>query len=225
MKSRSLLIIEDSQAIAAQLKEFFTRLGWEVICAVSGKRGLELSQTGSYDLVLLDLNLPDCDGVDICREIKRHSSVNIPVLMLTARDSFEDKAVGFGEGADDYVVKPFDFRELALRCEALTRRGDLYREAQIQVGSLIIDRQARTAYREGKSLALTRIGFELLLALAEAYPKALTRSQLHYKIWQGDPPDSDALRSHIYGLRNVLDKPFSRPLLKTIINVGYRLEP
>lgn len=225
MANLSLLLIEDNLAIARQLGEFFDGLGWQLEHAASGGAGLSLALAHLYDVVLLDLNLPDMDGIEVCRKIKQGASVDLPILMLTARDTFADKAEGFGEGADDYLVKPYDLRELSLRCEALARRRDLHRHHLIHIGELTIDRRQRQASRRGQSLPLTRIGFEILRALVEAHPQTLSRSHLIAQIWQQDPPDSDALRSHIYSLRNALDKPFDKPMLKTVVNVGFRLEP
>lgn len=224
MKKLSLLLIEDNLPIAQQLVEFVEGIGWEMDHALRGGQGIQLALENAYDLVILDINLPDTDGFDVCKQIKERSQVNLPILMLTARDAFEDKAEGFGQGADDYVTKPFEFRELALRCQALARRRDLHRDKTIRVGDLVLDRAQRSATRAGQPLKLTKIGFDILAELAEAYPQAVTRTQLTHKLWAQDPPDSDTLRSHIYSLRNALDKPFETTMLTTIINVGYKLE-
>lgn len=224
MRKLTLLLIEDNLTIARQLSEFFEGLGWQIDHATQGDQGIELALKHAYDVIVLDLNLPDLDGLKVCEEIKQRSLVNLPVLMLTARDSFEDKARGFGQGADDYVTKPFEFRELALRCQALTKRNQLHQNKTICIGDLVVDRAQRTAHREGEKIKLTKIGFDILVALAEAYPEAVTRTALTHKVWSDDPPDSDVLRAHIYSLRNALDKPFSVPMLTTIINVGYKLE-
>ncbi len=223
MNKLNLLIIEDNLTIARQLSEFFEGLGWEIDHATTGRQGINLALEHIYDVVVLDINLPDTNGFTVCKEIKQAAAVNLPILMLTARDAFEDKARGFGQGADDYVTKPFEFRELALRCGALARRNQLHQNKIITVGDLVIDRPRRIAARENQPLTLTKIGFDILAALAEAYPQAVTRTNLIHSVWGGDPPDSDALRAHIYSLRNALDKPFGTPMLKTIINVGYKL--
>lgn len=221
--SLQILLIEDNRAIAKQLCKFFEGLGWSIDYSETGAHGVSLACSNHYDLVLLDLNLPDIDGVEVCEKIKASADSNVPILMLTARDAFEDKAEGFESGADDYVTKPFEFRELALRCQALSRRTDLHRAKVIQVGELKIDKAKHVATRKGSELKLTNIGFDILLVLSEAYPDAVTRSALIAKIWGNEPPDSDTLRAHIYSLRNVLDKPFSSAMLKTLINVGYKL--
>ena len=224
MPKLSLLLIEDNLAIAGQLSEFFDGLGWQTDHSTNGTQGALLALQNEYDVIILDINLPDTDGFQVCHEIKQKSLTNLPILMLTARDTFEDKAQGFDRGADDYVTKPFEFRELALRCQALSRRRQLYQSKTITLGSLSVDRSQRTATREDKPLNLTKIGFDILVALAEAYPQAVTRTNLVHQVWTDDPPDTDSLRSHIYSLRSQLDKPFATNMLKTLINVGYKLE-
>jgi DNA-binding response OmpR family regulator len=144
--------------------------------------------------------------------------------MLTARDAFEDKVEGYDKGADDYVTKPFEFRELALRCKALARRHSLHKNHRIEIGTLVIEQNECVAKRQEQQLKLTNIGFKILLTLAQAYPQAVSRSNLIFKVWGDIPPDTDSLRTHIYSLRNALDKPFNRPMLTTITNVGYKLE-
>jgi DNA-binding response OmpR family regulator len=224
LQKLNILLIEDNQTIALQLCEFLEGHRWTVDYADNGNFGKELALQDDYDVIILDLNLPDVDGLEVCREIKEKARINPPVLMLTARDSFEDKAKGFGEGADDYVTKPFEFRELALRCQALARRQQLHRNHTLSIGELFIDQKQHLASRQGQTLKLTNIGFSILVILAQEYPQAVSRSTLMKKIWGDEPPDSDALRSHIYSLRNVLDKPFKTSMLTTITNVGFRLE-
>ncbi len=119
MRPGSILLVEDHLPIARQVSEFLEADGWQIDYTDRGVQAIELAREHHYDLVLLDLNLPDIDGIDVCAQIKRVARSNVPILMLTARDAIDDKARGFGEGADDYVTKPFELRELALRCEAL----------------------------------------------------------------------------------------------------------
>lgn len=218
-----VLLVEDNGTIAAQVTSFLEGVGWTVDYASSGGQGLALARADIFDVLVLDLNLPDMDGLAVCRSLKAELDYNLPVLMLTARDAFEDKACGYGEGADDYVTKPFDLRELRLRCEALGRRHELHKTAELNLGELSLSLKSQEARRRGQLLKLTGVGFRILSELAEAYPEAVTRSQLIHRLWGDDPPDSDALRSHIYGLRAALDKPFDTPMLKTLPNVGYRL--
>ena len=220
----SILLVEDNPVIAQQLSEFFEGHHWSVDYAGNGKLGVQLGTENIYDVIVLDLNLPDIDGLEVCEQIKRGAKTNPAVLMLTARDAFEDKAKGYGQGADDYVTKPFEFRELALRCQALARRHQLHHEKTIVIGPLQVDEGRHSASREGRELELTNIGFTILLSLARAYPKPVSRSTLMHTLWGDEPPHTDALRSHIYSLRSALDKPFPSAMLKTITNVGFKLE-
>ena len=224
MNPLSILLVEDNLSIARQVTDFLEGHGWQVDHAQTGIHAITLVLQNHYHLCLLDLNLPDMDGVDVCERIKESAQINVPVLMLTARDSFEDKATGFGGGADDYVTKPFDLRELALRCQALARRNALNQSKVIELGELRINLSQKAAWRQEQPLALTSIGFKILVLLAQAHPNPVSRSVLMHQIWGDAPPDSDALKSHIYSLRNSLDKPFGLSILKTITNVGYKLD-
>ena len=136
--SLTILVVEDHPTIARQVVDFLDGLKWQTDHAATGALAIELATRETYDVVLLDLNLPDFDGLDVCRAIKARAPRNVPVLMLTARDAFEDKARGFNGGADDYLTKPFDLRELALRCEAMARRAQLHVGQEVRVGPLTL---------------------------------------------------------------------------------------
>ena len=221
---RRVLVVEDHVTIACQVVAFLEGLHWEADHAAGGALAIELATRETYDVVLLDLNLPDIDGIAVCRAIKARAPRNVPVLMLTARDAFEDKARGFTGGADDYLTKPFDLRELALRCEALARRGQLHQDREIRVGPLTLRVRDRCALVDGAPVALTRAGFTLLLALCEASPRAVSRSALLHALWGTHPPDSDALKSHVYALRKALEKAGAADMIATIPQLGYRLQ-
>ncbi|WP_413662777.1 response regulator transcription factor [Microbulbifer sp. CNSA002] len=222
--SLTALLIEDNTDIARQVCDFLEQQLFQVDYASSGKMGYSLFQQHQYDVVLLDLMLPDIDGIKLCRQIKTNYEVNTPVLMLTARDSIYDKGIGFEAGADDYLTKPFSLEEVAMRCKALYRRHNLYRSQILNIGELCIDIRQHKATRRGQTLKLSRTDFKLLLLLAKAFPQAMTRSELLSRIWGDNFPDSDVLRSHIYILRSILDKPFSYNMLKNIHGVGYKLD-
>jgi DNA-binding response OmpR family regulator len=220
----SILVVEDHPTIARQIVDFLDGLQWQTDHAGTGALAIDLATRAPYDVVLLDLNLPDMDGLEVCRAIKDNAPRNVPVLMLTARDAFEDKARGFHGGADDYVTKPFDLRELALRCEALARRGQLHVSQETRVGALtLLPREKRVLYRD-MPVTVTGAGFKLLLALCAAYPRAVSRSALMHELWGANPPDSDALKSHVYALRKQLDKAGAPDLIATIPQLGYRLQ-
>ncbi|MBC3910975.1 response regulator transcription factor [Undibacterium umbellatum] len=224
LKKLKILVVEDNLTIARQVTAFLEGLSWSCDFAHEGKLAVHLAQENVYDVVLLDLNLPDMDGLEVCRQMKATAVCNMPVLMLTARDAFEDKASGFAGGADDYLTKPFDLRELALRCQALARRQQLHINKQINLGPLLLLPREMQASYQGQALGLTQIGFKILLMLVQQYPRAVSRSVLLQAIWGDAIPESDALKSHIYSLRKQLEGVSGRKMLATIHQIGYQLQ-
>jgi len=222
--SLSVLLVEDQVSIAHNIAEFMEQKGHIFDFATKGKQALELALTNHYDLVILDLNLPEMDGLEICLHLREKSDRHIPILMLTARDSLDDKISGFGAGADDYLTKPFLLQELELRCLALSRRHLIQASKTLSLGPLSIDRKRKRVLRDNSEINLHTMGYRILTILAESYPLVVSRSQLSQKLWGDDPTESDSLRSHIYQLRNLLDKPFKYPLLKTVHGVGFVLD-
>jgi DNA-binding response OmpR family regulator len=218
-----LLLIEDSESLSANIAEFLEARGHRIDFAHDGRTGLDTALAGSFDVVILDLSLPRLDGLRVCEEIRARASRHVPILMLTARDTLNDKLQGFDCGADDYLTKPFELAELAARCEALSKRHQVGTRHLIEIGSLSLDRRGNEAIRRSQPLRLTPIMFQILLTLAEAYPAAVSRHELTRRLWGEDPPDSDSLRSHVHLLRIALDKPFDQPMLETVHGVGFRL--
>ncbi|GGO69731.1 response regulator transcription factor [Bowmanella pacifica] len=218
-----ILIVEDNQDIAANIAEYLTIEDWQLDFAYHGQHGLQLALQAYYDLIILDLMLPGLDGWQLCAEVRRQATRHIPILMLTARDSLNDKVKGFELGADDYLTKPFALEELKMRCQALARRHEANQTHQLTLGPLVIDKRAHQVWRQGQLIALNPIPYQILLLLAQAHPRVVTRSEIIERIWQDAPTDSDALRSHIYQLRQRLDKPFDQPLLQTQHQIGFSL--
>jgi len=173
-------------------------------------------------VIILDINLPGMDGLSICQQLRKEGN-QTPILMLTARDGLENKLQGFKAGADDYLAKPFDLPELVVRVQALAKRSVAITR-KIKVADLTLDITLREASRQGQVLNLNPIGWELLLALAKSSPAPLSRQALERIIWQDSPPDSDALKSHLYQLRKAINKPFNTPILQTLKNVGVVLK-
>ncbi|MBU2895047.1 response regulator transcription factor [Colwellia sp. D2M02] len=222
--SLHILLVEDQLNIARNVAEYMEAKGHVFDFAMQGQQGLALALSESYDLIILDLNLPVMDGLTVCEQLRLKSSRHIPILMLTARDTIDDKVSGFTAGADDYLTKPFSLQELEVRCLALSRRHLLQTDDVVTLGELQIDRKRKTVQRKGVPLNLHTMGYRILTFLAEEYPQVVSRSQLAQKLWGDEPTESDALRSHIYQLRSVLDKPFSYAMLKTRHGVGFALE-
>ena len=218
-----ILLIEDNVELAEQLGDFLCGLGWDMDFSHRGMQGIKLALDNEYDLIILDLCLPDIDGVDVCQEIKNSNRVNVPILMLTARDSFADKVKGFDFGADEYLTKPYDLRELALRCKVLTRRQQLYQSNKINLGELMLDLNENKVYRFEQEVPLNKTAFNILLMLVKAYPNPVSKSRIYHEIWGDTPPETNSLKSHIYNLRSSIDKPFDSQLIRTIVNVGYKL--
>jgi DNA-binding response OmpR family regulator len=179
--------------------------------------------THHYDVIILDLMLPDIDGIQVCEKIKQSCDIALPILMLTARDSIEHKAEGFGVGADDYLTKPYLLEEVYLRCIALTRRHRLHQSKVMEVGDLKIDLRINEVERQGKVINLSVKDFQILSLLAEAYPNAVSKRHILERIWGTDVPETDAVRSHMYTLRNAIDKPFNSAMIKTVHGIGFRL--
>lgn len=218
-----ILLVEDTAELATEIYDFLEGQGLDVDYAANGKQAISLVADHRYDVIILDVMLPDISGIEVCQYIKNNSDPIPPVLMLTARDSIEDKISGFDAGTDDYLTKPFERHELLLRCNALTRRHQLHHSQSITIGDLSFNAKQRAATRSGEPLKLSSTSFQILELLVNAFPNAVSRQEVLQKVWGDDCPDSDALRSHIYNLRQALDKPFATDMLTTIHGVGFKL--
>jgi DNA-binding response OmpR family regulator len=223
-QSLHILIVEDQLSIAQNIADYMEDKGHVLDFATQGNQGLDLALTKHYDVVILDLNLPVMDGLEVCIQLRQRASHHVPIIMLTARDSIDDKVLGFTTGADDYLTKPFSLEELEVRCFALSRRHLLLVDHTLTLDQLIIDRKRQQVTRAGKNLELHSMGYRILIILAEAYPQVVSRSTLSQKLWGDEPTESDALRSHIYQLRHILDKPFDYPMIKTLHGIGFVLD-
>ncbi|MCC2605932.1 response regulator transcription factor [Planctobacterium marinum] len=224
----SILLIEDNLALAKQICQLIESKGWQVDYAETGEQGIALALAHRFDVIVLDLNLPDLDGLQVCEHIKSQQTRITPVLMLTARDAFSDKAKGFLKGTDDYLTKPCDLRELAMRCEALGRRHQLHTNTHIMRGKLTLDTRAVTVSWDSIPLNVTKTGFKILKQLVQAHPYPVTRSDLIDEVWGNAPPESNSLKAHIYNVRKALEQGRQKqgeqpPELQTISNIGYRL--
>jgi DNA-binding response OmpR family regulator len=220
----NILLVEDNRDIAEMVVEHLERTGYVVDYAGDGVTGLHLAVTNPYDVIVLDVMLPGLDGLALCRKLREEAKRDTPLLMLTARDTVNDKIAGLDAGADDYLVKPFAIRELEARIRTLLRRqrGIVVAET-LRVGDLRVDTSTLQVVRAGRPVKLMPIGLKLLTVLMRASPRIVSRQQLEREVWGDVLPDSDTLRSHLYALRKAIDKPFGRPLLHTIAGAGYRL--
>lgn len=219
-----ILVIEDNRLLRDNLQALLAAHGFQAEFAADGRTGLQMALAEPPDVLVLDLGLPGLDGLQVCQRLRVEADRHVPILMLTARDALDDRLLGFRSGADDYLVKPFAGEELVARCLALSQRHRVGQTHVLRIGSLHIDRRTHSVQRHGQPLELHQTSHDILLALAEAWPRTLTRSELVQRLWGDAPPDSDPLRTHLYLLRQALDKPFATPMLKTVHGVGFRLE-
>jgi DNA-binding response OmpR family regulator len=217
-------LVEDHRDIAEMMYAFFEQRGYTVDHAADGVTGLHLAVSEDYDVIILDLMLPGLDGIGLCRKLRKDGRRDTPILMLTARDTLDDKLTGLDSGADDYLVKPFAIQELEARVRALVRRrrGGVAAET-LNIADLTLDTATLEVRRADQALNLTPIGFKLLSALMRASPRVMSRAELEREVWGDVLPDSDTLRSHLYNLRKIVDKPFPKPLLQTLHGSGYRI--
>ena len=217
-----ILVVEDHTDIAENIADYLEGRGHILDFAMDGIGGLHLALTQDYDVIVLDIMLPKMDGLTFCRKLRKEGGKQTPVLMLTARDTLDDKLEGFDAGADDYLVKPFALEELSARLGALVRRSESTPQ-QICVADLEFDIGKMKVCRAGKEIKLNRVCLKILQILMQSYPNAVKRAELEQALWGDLPPGSDALRSHIYALRHAIDKPFETALIQTIHGLGYRL--
>ena len=219
-----ILVVDDEPKIVKLARDYLERSGFTVLTAADGRAALSAARSEKPDLVVLDLNLPGLDGLDVCRTLRRESDV--PIIMLTARIDETDRLIGLELGADDYITKPFSPRELVARVRAVLRRvrGGLVQTEFIQIGNLEIDLNGHRATRAGETLQLTRIEFNLLAILAQHPGQTMSREQLLDRL-HGFSHDSyeRSIDAHIKNLRRKLEPDPSEPgYILTVYGVGYK---
>jgi two-component system copper resistance phosphate regulon response regulator CusR len=226
MKERvNILVVEDEPKLAHALQEGLQAERYQVSVARSGEEGFYLLYSGQFDLLLLDVMLPGRNGCEILAQLRRNG-IAIPVLLLTARDSVEDRVHGLDAGADDYLVKPFAFPELLARCRALLRRSTAERPARLSVGDLALDAAGRTVSRGGQLIELTAREYDLLEYLFRNQGAVVSREMLARDVWKEiarATPIDNVIDVHIARLRRKLDDGFDSKLLHTVRGVGFVL--
>jgi len=217
-----ILLVEDEKNVAGFIKKGLTEEFYTVDASINGEDGFLMATTTEYDLIILDIMLPDINGIELCRRIKNHN-IKTPVLMLTAVDSIESKVKGLDSGADDYLTKPFAFEEFLARVRALLRRPTLM-SALLKVSDLTLDPVRHEAKRGGRIIQLTWKEFALLEYLMRNKGRILSRTKIFDHIW-GDDLDtsSNVVDVYISYLRDKIDKNYSPKLIHTVRNVGYVL--
>jgi two-component system, OmpR family, copper resistance phosphate regulon response regulator CusR len=220
-----ILVIEDDPKTANALFDGLRKEGYDSAVACTGTDGLGLLNASPFDLVVLDWMLPGTDGIEILKQTRNHGN-RVPILLLTARDTVEDRVIGLDSGADDYLVKPFAFAELLARIRVLLRRGSAAETARKQVGDLVLDVENRRVSRGGEDILLTPREFELLAYLLRHHDQSVTRRMLAVDIWR-EPhratPLDNVIDVHMAHLRRKIDEGRRVKLIHTVRGVGFRL--
>ncbi|MBN2082885.1 response regulator transcription factor [bacterium] len=220
-----ILVVEDELKLAQALRQGLEREGYEVTVAATGEEGYFLATTARYELIVLDLMLPGRDGLEVLAALRERGQ-HLPVLILTARDTVEDRVRGLDGGADDYLVKPFAFAELLARIRALTRRGPATDTQHLQIADLVLDRVKRQVMRDGTPVALTAKEFQLLEYLLLNRGQVVTREMLAHDVWDGvacSGPLDNVIDVHLARLRQKIDIADEPSLIRTIRGVGFMI--
>ena len=221
MSNARILVIEDQEKLRRNLQQVLEQEGYEVATAATGEEGYSLASTKAFDAIVLDLTLPGRDGLQILKDL-REAGFGQPILILTARDSLDDRVAGLDSGADDYLVKPFAHAELSARLRALLRRGQAGQERLLQCGNLEMDLLTRKVSRKGVEIDLSQREFELLEYLLRHKNTNVTREMLTRDVWK-EPQGllTNVIDVCVNSLRKKVELPGSRPLILTVRGVGY----
>lgn len=220
--SLAVLLVDDNTDILCNVRDYLEMNGMAVETAINGKEALERMSQRSYAVCVLDIGLPDVDGLTVCKTLRANGD-KTPILMLTARDSIDDRVTGLEVGADDYLIKPFSLRELNARVQALVRRAYGDSEMKLRVGDLTFDLSTTQVNRAGKPIKLNPTCLTILKELMIRSPAIVSRSRLEAQVWGGGAPDSDSLRANIYLLRQAIDKAFDKKLIHTHPGLGWSI--
>ncbi|MBX3303539.1 MAG: response regulator transcription factor [Nitrospira sp.] len=219
-----ILLVEDDTDLAQFIRKGLKEEQYAVDVAADGEEGLELALNNAYDLLILDIMLPKLDGLTLCRRIRAKGNMT-PVLLLTARNTVEDKVSGFDTGADQFLPKPFAFVELLAQIRALLRRGSTQQIVQLQAADLRLDPASHRVWRAGQEIALTNKEYALLEFLLRNKNRVLTRTAIIEHVWDiSYDPMTNIVDAHIRALRAKIDRDFSPPLIATVRGAGYMLE-
>ncbi|MBO6504312.1 MAG: response regulator transcription factor [Kordiimonadaceae bacterium] len=218
-----LLIVEDNLDIQANIAEYLEGDHYTLDFAYTGDQGLELALNNQYDVIVLDLMLPGKDGLEVCAAYRRAAGLQAPIIMLTARDTIDDKEAGFDAGADDYLVKPFSLRELKARIEALARRPKARIQQSLSFAGLTLDPASCSVTFAAKTVVVMEKEAKILSMLLEAESNVVSGEDISYALWGDEPPESGALRTHIYNLRKSLAGIGAPDAVKTVRGRGYVL--
>ncbi|WP_305417449.1 response regulator transcription factor [Photobacterium leiognathi] len=219
-----ILIVDDNYQIVETISDYLELENNIVDCAYHGEGALKLIEDNHYDVIIMDIMMPKIDGISAVEKIRADLLCGTPILFLSAKDTLDDKIAAFKAGGDDYLLKPFAMEELCLRIQALANRGQRKDIGILSFADIQINNQTDEVRRDDQIIKLSRIQLKILKLLIRQAPNIVTRQQIMETIWGDESPCSDALRSHIYGLRNAIDKGFSESRLETIHGQGYRIK-
>jgi DNA-binding response OmpR family regulator len=220
----NILLVEDDFDIAAGIGDYLQGFAIYVDFAYSVQQALSLVDSLPFDLLILDINLPDGDGISLCRKLKQEKALSAPVIFLTAKGELQDKLLGFESGAVDYMVKPFALAELKARINAALLHRTNTESVLLKAGNLALDFNKALLSRDDKQLQLYATGNIIMRELLSSYPKPVSKQRLYNMIWSDDIPKSDPLRAHVHQLRQFFQAEFGCELIETIRGVGYKLE-
>ncbi|MDU0353811.1 response regulator transcription factor [Paraglaciecola aquimarina] len=218
----NILLVEDDIDLATTIVDYLDIESIQCDHASNGLMGLNLVENNHYQMIILDVNMPKMDGLTLCNTL-REQGMDIPILMLTARDSLENKLQGFEAGSDDYLVKPFAMQELVARVQVLANRRS-GQAKRIVLGDLAIDLTQKIALVKQTQLKLSPIAFKLLAVLVRAAPQTLSRQQIMQLVWGDEQPDSNSLKVHIYHLRKQLEGATTNVQLATVASAGFAIK-
>ncbi len=219
-----ILLVDDNHNVAETIADYLELEGITIDCAYHGEAALRLIETNHYDVIVLDIMMPKLDGISTVKKLRDDYLCGTPILFLTAKQGLDDKIAAFTAGGDDYLLKPFAMQELSLRLHALANRGPRQDIGVLKFADITLDVKTEQVERQGQQIKLSRIQTRILKLLMKRAPAIVSRVEVIESVWGDEPPGSDALRSHIYGLRTALDKGFSESRLETIHGQGYRLK-
>ncbi|MEZ8194294.1 response regulator transcription factor [Vibrio cortegadensis] len=216
-----VLLVEDDKVLASALSDYLTLDNIECDFAYNGLTGLSLATKNKYDIIVLDVMLPKLSGFSVCQSL-RDQGIDTPILMMTAKDSLDDKLGGFQVGTDDYVTKPFAMAELSARLKALANRSKGNVSKVIHIGDLSVDIASHTAHRGSVKLSLSPLSWKLLESLVKHSPNVVSKATLEHEVW-GEETSDNNLKVQIHKLRQAIDKPFKSSLIHSVPKVGFSL--
>jgi len=217
----NILLVEDNRDITDNIVFYLQRQGHIVDTCYLAQQALSLLQQQQYDMLVFDIMLPGMDGFTLAKQV-RNLKIATPIIFLTARGALEDKREGFNLGGDDYITKPFELEELELRIISVYRRAKGMIDDTLTLGQWSLNENLKEIKYQQQSIVTTHIGFTIFKALMISHPNILSRRELEKKLWRDTPPNSDALRSHIFSLRKAIARVYKEPVVETVHGVGFR---